>query len=79
MQRNAWKEIANLQIKRPNNYAKSRRHAWMTTNLMKNKIGSVGEWSTVCSQIVVKCLYVALIGRPEKLWSVNKPARAVTK
>ena len=40
---------------------------------------SVGELSTVCSQIVVKCLYLARVGRPDILWSVNKLARAVTK
>ena len=40
---------------------------------------SVGEVSTVCSQIVVKCLYLARIGRPDILWSVNKLGRAVTK
>ena len=41
--------------------------------------GSVGELSTVCSQIVLKCLYLARIGRPDILWSGNKLARAVTK
>ena len=41
--------------------------------------GSVGELSTVCSQIVLKCSYLALIGSPDFLWSVNKDARAVTK
>ena len=40
---------------------------------------SVGELSTVCSQIVLTCLYLARIGRPDILWSVNKIARAVTK
>ena len=40
---------------------------------------SVGQLSTVCSQIVLKCLYLARIGRPDILWSVNKLARAVTK
>ena len=40
---------------------------------------SVGELSTVCSHIVLKCLYLARIGRPDILWSVNKLARAVTK
>ena len=40
---------------------------------------SVGELSTVCSQIVHKCLYLARIGRPDILWSVNKLCRAVTK
>ena len=40
---------------------------------------SVGERSTVCSQIVLKCLYLTRIGRPDILWSVNRLARAVTK
>ena len=38
-------------------------------------LGSVGELSKVCSQIVLKCLYLARIGRPDILWSVNKVAR----
>ena len=40
---------------------------------------SVGELSHVCSQIFLKCLYLARIGRPDILWSVNKLARAITK
>ena len=44
----------------------------------EEEMGSVGEWSKVCSQIVVKCLYLARIGRPDILWSVNKLARAIT-
>ena len=35
--------------------------------------------SKVRSQIVLKCLYLARIGRPDILWSVNKLARAITK
>ena len=31
------------------------------------------------SQIVLKCLYLARIGRPDILWSVNKLARSITK
>ena len=30
---------------------------------------SVGELSTVCSQIVLECLYLSRIGRPDILWS----------
>ena len=41
--------------------------------------GSVEELSLVCSHIVLKCLYLARIGRPDILWSVNKHARAVPK
>ena len=40
---------------------------------------SVGESSKVCSQIVLKCLYLARIGRPDILWSVNKLARSIKK
>ena len=39
----------------------------------------VGELSHVCSQIVLKCFYLARIGRPDILWSVNKLARSITK
>ena len=45
----------------------------------EEELKSVGELSKVCSQIVLKCLYMARIGRPDILWSVNKLARAVTK
>ena len=40
---------------------------------------SVGELSQVCSQIVLKCLCLARIGRPDILWSVNKLARSIIK
>ena len=40
---------------------------------------SVGELSNTCSQIVLKCLYLARIGRPDILKSVNKLARSITK
>ena len=45
----------------------------------EEELGSVGEVSKVCSQVVLKSLYLARIGRPDILWSVNKLARAVTK
>ena len=45
----------------------------------ETELKSVGELSQVCSQIVLKCLYLARIGRPDILWSVNKLARSITK
>ena len=42
-------------------------------------MNSVGELSQVCSQIVLKCLYLARIGRPDILRSVNKLARSIKK
>ena len=44
----------------------------------EEELKSVGELSPVCSQIVLKCLYLARIGRPDILWSVNKLARSIT-
>ena len=47
--------------------------------LNEEEMRSVGELPKVCSQIVLRCLYLARFGRPDILWSVNKLARAVTK
>ena len=43
------------------------------------ELRSVGELSQVCFQMVLKCLYLARIGRPDIPWSVNKLARSITK
>ena len=45
----------------------------------EEEMKSVGELSQVCSQIVLKCFYLARIGRPDILFSVNKLARSITK
>ena len=44
----------------------------------EEEMKSVGELSKVCSQVVLKCLYLARIGRPDIPWSVNKLARSIT-
>ena len=45
----------------------------------EEEMNFVGELSNTCSQIVLKCLYLARIGRPDILWSVNKLERSITK
>ena len=45
----------------------------------KEELESFGDLSKVCSQNVLKCLYLARIGGLGIFWSVNKLARAVTK
>ena len=45
----------------------------------EEEMKSVGELSQVCSQIVLKCFYLARVGRPDILWSVNTLARSITK
>ena len=47
--------------------------------IKKEELENKGELSEVCSHIVLKCLYLVRIGRPDILWSVNKLARSVTK
>ena len=45
----------------------------------EEEMKTVGELSQVCSQTVLKCLFLARISRPDILWSVNKLARSITK
>ena len=45
----------------------------------EEEMKSIRELSKVSSQIVLKCLYLARIGRPDILWSLNKLARSITK
>ena len=45
----------------------------------EEEIGSIVVLSTVCSQFVLKCLYLARISSPDILWSVNKLARVKKK
>ena len=79
MHRSVWNDILNWQTKQLNNYTKSQHYALTIINAKKKKMGTVEELSKVCSQIVLQCLYLARIGRPDILWSVNKLARAITK
>ena len=72
--KSAWKENANW----PRKSTKIQVLVWVTITARK-KNWRLGELSKVCSQIVLKCLYLARIGRLDSLWSVNKLARAVTK
>ena len=45
----------------------------------EEEMKSVGELSKISSQIVLKCFFLARIGRPDILWSVNKLPRSITK
>ena len=78
MPRNVWKDIVSWRTKRLNNSTKY-QHRALTTIHFKEELESVGELSRVCSQIVLKCLYLARIGIFDILWSVNKIAQSITK
>ena len=45
----------------------------------EEELGYAGELPNVCLQIVLKCMFLARIGRRDIVWSVNIKARAVTK
>ena len=79
MQRSVWNDIVSWRTRRLSNSTKYLLHALMTTTSKKKKQNLFGELSNTCSQIVLKCLYLARIGRPDILWSVNKLARSMTK
>ena len=77
MQRNAWKDIANLRSKQPSSCINSQRHAWMTIILQRKSIG----WRIIYC-LLTHCSEMSLFGSyllARYLWSVNKLARAVTK
>ena len=44
--------------------------------IKKEELESIGNLSKVCSKNVLKCLYLARIGGPDILWSVNKLERS---
>ena len=71
-------DIVSWQKRRLNNSTKYLLRASMTTT-SKKKNRNPWENCQVCSQIVLKCLYLARIGRPDILWSVNNFARSITK
>ena len=48
-------------------------------SFQRRRVEIRGSLSKVFSQIVLKFLYLARIGRPDILWSVNNSARSITK
>merc|ERR1711867_179020 len=48
-------------------------------NLRPEDLVEKGALSHVCARIVMKCLYLARIGRPDILYAINVLARCVTK
>ena len=80
MQRSVWNDIVSWQTRRLNNSTKYLSTPCIDDHHFKEEeMKSFGELSHVCSQIVLKCLYLGRIGRPDILWSVNKLARSITK
>ena len=79
MQKNVWSDIASWPTKQTQQLYKVTTPCLDDHQFQEEELGSVGDLSKVCSQIVLKCLYLARIGRPDTLWSADKLARTVTK
>ena len=73
MQGSVWNDIASWQTRRLSNSTKYLLHASMTTTSKKKKQNLLEN----CQMHAL--LYLARIGRPDILWSVNKLARSITK
>ena len=63
-----WNDIVNWRTKRLNNSTKVSTPCIDDHHFKEEELKSVGELSKVCSRIVLKCLYLARIGRPDILW-----------
>ena len=78
MPRNVWNDI-ELANKTTQQLYKVSTPCIDDHHLKEEELKSVGELSKVCSQIILKCLYLARIGRPDIQRSVNQLARSITK
>ena len=72
-------QVASWRTKRLNNSTKYQLHALMTIISKKKNRNPWENCQKYASQIVLQCFYLARIGRPNILWSVNKVARSITK
>ena len=54
-------------------------HVMLDHQIKPEELAIVEDLSETCSQYVFKCLYVARIGGPDLLLTVNYLARSVTK
>ena len=80
MLKNVWRDIASWQTKKTQQLYKVSTPCVDDHHFKKEEPESVRQLSEVCSQIVLKFMYLARIGKSDILCSVNKLlARSVTK
>ena len=75
LRKSALRGVVNWQTKRWSNWTEL---CFDDHIFKKEQLETVGELPDVCSQIGLKCLRIARIGRFGILGSVNKLARAIT-
>ena len=78
-----WKDMLKSALRDIANWRTKNRAEVQSLNSLLGwpllQEGGIGEISKVCSQVVLKCLFLTRIGGLDLLWSVNELARAVTK
>ena len=79
MQRSVWNDNVSWQTRRLEQLYKVSTPCIDHNHFKEEEMKYVGKLSHVCSQIVLDCLYLERIGRPDIPWSVNKLARSITK
>ena len=79
MSRNVWNDIVTWRTRRLNNSVKYLLHASMTTTSKKKKWNLLENCHKYAPKLFRIAFYLARIGRPDILWSVNKLARSITK
>ena len=79
MQRSVWSDIVSWTTSLLNNSTKVSTPCIDDHHFKEEEMKSVGELSHTCSQVVLKCLFLARSGQLVILWSVNKLARSSTK
>ena len=73
--RNTRKDIVSRHTRLRHNFTR-----WLhpvETIISKYDFDTVGDFADECAQIALKCLYHALLGRPDILWAGNLLARVV--
>ena len=73
---NAWNGFANWRILRQINYTRFPVLVWTITKLKWKSWKTKVNCQKFVSILWLQCLYLARIGRPDILWSVNKLARS---
>ena len=68
MQRSVWNDIVSWRTRRLSNFTKVSTPCIDDHHFKEEETKSVGELSNTCSQIVLKCLYLERLGRPDILW-----------
>ena len=79
MQRSVWSDICEFANKTTQQLFKVFTPLIDDHNFKEEELKFAGELSNTFSQIILKCLYLARIGRPDILWAVSEFAPSITK